>query len=57
MTALDTSCKVQGLESHPCKIVAMGTVAEMIQIRQLEAGEDSEPSTATEEETWCGEGF
>ena len=48
--APDTFCKVQGLESHPCKIVAMGTVAEMIKkIRQLEAGEDSEPSTATED--------
>lgn len=38
-------CKIQGLESHPCKIVAMGTVEEMImKIRQLEAGEDTEGS-------------
>ena len=43
--ALGVHCKVQGLESHQCKIVAMGTVEEMVKkIRQLEAGEDSEDS-------------
>ena len=43
--ALDVQCKVQGLESHQCKIVAMGTVEEVVKkIRQLEAGEDSEDS-------------
>ena len=43
--AVGVHCKVQGLESHQCKIVAMGTVEEMVKkIRQLEAGEDSEDS-------------
>ena len=41
--APDTFCKVKGFESHLCKIVAMGTEADMKKkIRQLEANDDQE---------------
>ena len=47
-----TFCKVKGFESHLCKIVAMGTVAEMIEkIRELEAGDESAEPPPTGDDT------
>lgn len=45
--APDSFCKVKGFESHLCRMVAVGTEAEMKKrIRELEAGDDAEEASS-----------